>query len=108
MQDPRAVVPQSIMPAYAWIYDAKVEIGVVADKMRVLKRLGTPYTADQVAAAGDDYRAQAATVVANLAAQGKTGADPDSEIVALIGYLMRLGRNLEPARAPTQVIESGR
>ena len=37
-------------------------------------------------------------MIANLASQGKTGADPDSEIVALISYLMRLGRNLEPVK----------
>ena len=99
---------QSIMPAYPWLYDAKVEVGVVADKMRVLQRLGTPYTSDQVQAAGDDYRDQAAVTVSNLADQGKTGADPDSEIVALIAYLMRLGRNLEPAGAQSAQIQGGK
>jgi cytochrome c oxidase cbb3-type subunit I/II len=55
-----------------------------------------------------DYEAQAATVVAQLAAQGKTGADPESEIVALIAYLMRLGRNLEPASQQAAAIEGGK
>jgi cbb3-type cytochrome oxidase cytochrome c subunit len=46
-----------------------------------------------------DYDAQAARVVQNLVTQGKADAQAhaDSEIVALIAYLMRLGRNLEPA-----------
>jgi cytochrome c oxidase cbb3-type subunit I/II len=87
----------SIMPAYPWLYDAKVEKAVVADKLAVLKKLGTPYTDEQVKNAVADYDAQADRVVQNLATQGKAGADRDTEIVALIAYLMRLGRNLEPA-----------
>jgi cytochrome c oxidase cbb3-type subunit I/II len=87
----------SIMPAYPWLFDAKVEKAVVADKLAVLKKLGTPYTDEQVKNAAADYDAQADRVVQNLATQGKPGADRDSEIVALIAYLMRLGRNLEPA-----------
>jgi cytochrome c oxidase cbb3-type subunit I/II len=107
MLDPRYGAPyrlgenQSIMPAYPWLYDAKVDARVVADKMRVLRKLGTPYSDEQIAKAVESYRSQAATVVGNLATQGKAGADPESEIVALIGYLMRLGRNLEPARSQT-------
>jgi cytochrome c oxidase cbb3-type subunit I/II len=88
----------SIMPAYPWLFDAKADQAIAGDKMAVLKKLGTPYSDEQLQAAAADYKAQAATVVANLASQGKTGADPDSEIVALIAYLMRLGRNLEPVK----------
>jgi cytochrome c oxidase cbb3-type subunit I/II len=108
MQDPRAVFPASVMPAYPWLYDAQVEVAVAADKMRVLKKLGTPYTAEQLQNAVADYRVQADKVVANLAAQGKTGAGADTEIVALIAYLLRLGRNLEPANAKSAAIEGGR
>ena len=87
------------MPAYPWLYDAKVEKAVVADKLRVLKKLGTPYSDEQVKNAVADHDAQAARVVQNLVTQGKGDAQgmQDSEIVALVAYLMRLGRNLEPA-----------
>ncbi len=108
MQDPRQVVQESIMPSYPWLYDGTVEIGVTAAKMRVLRKLGTPYTDEQLRNVLEDYQTQAITVVANLATQGKTGADPDSEIVALIGYLLRLGRNLEPARSQAAVVEGGK
>jgi cytochrome c oxidase cbb3-type subunit I/II len=97
MENPRNVVPLSIMPSYPWLYADRVEPAIAADKMRVLKKLGTPYTDEQLLNALGDYEAQAATVVANLAVQGKTDADPQTEIVALVAYLMRLGRNLEPA-----------
>ncbi|MFY9342422.1 MAG: cytochrome-c oxidase, cbb3-type subunit I [Planctomycetota bacterium] len=88
----------SIMPAYPWLFDAKVDVGTVVQKMLVLRKLGTPYSDEQVLAAADDYARQAGTVVQNLATQGKPGADPEAEITALIAYLMRLGKNQEPAR----------
>jgi cytochrome c oxidase cbb3-type subunit I/II len=114
MLDPRYGQPYaldqslSIMPAYPWLYDNRADAAIAADKMRVLKKLGTPYTDEQIANAAGDYAAQAATVCANLATQGKPDADPQSEIVALIAYLMRLGRNLEPAGAQSAAIEGGR
>jgi cytochrome c oxidase cbb3-type subunit I/II len=88
----------SIMPAYPWLYDAKVAVPVVADKMKVLTKLGTPYTERDLSGVEGDYRAQASLVVQNLERDGKAGADPESEIVALIAYLIRLGKNLEPVR----------
>jgi len=108
MRDPRSIIETSIMPAYPWLFERDVEIGIVADKMRVLRKCGTPYTYEETAGAADAYREQAAVVVANLAKDYKTGADPDSEIVALIAYLMRLGRNLEPASGQAAVIEGGK
>lgn len=97
MGDPRQMTPASIMPGYPWMYDAKADVAIAADKMRVLKKLGTPYTDEGIANAAADYQSQADQIVANLATQGATGAQADTEIVALIAYLMRLGRNLEPA-----------
>ncbi|MCA8950506.1 MAG: cytochrome-c oxidase, cbb3-type subunit I [Planctomycetes bacterium] len=97
MFDPRAVSQESIMPAYPWLYDNVAESGIAADKMRVLKKLGVPYTDEQIQSAEADYRTQADQVVADLAQNGKTDAAADREIVALIAYLLRLGRNLEPA-----------
>ena len=98
----------SIMPAYPWLFDSTVAVDGVADKMRVLKKLGTPYTDEQIAKAEADYRAQADVVLANLAKKEKTGAKQDTEIVAMIAYLMRLGRNLEPANGKTAAIEGGK
>ena len=77
LNNPRDLVPESNMPAYPWLFAAKADLASVAGKMRVLKKFGTPYADEQLANSGDDYRAQAAHVVANLATQGKSGADPD-------------------------------
>ncbi|MBL8724129.1 MAG: cytochrome-c oxidase, cbb3-type subunit I [Planctomycetes bacterium] len=99
MRNPRTTSGNSIMPAYPWLFDAVTEPALAADKMRVLKKLGVPYTDLEIQNAVADYQAQAAQVVAALQAKGKTEAQPDREIVAMIAYLRRLGNNLEPAKS---------
>lgn len=42
--NPRDVVPTSIMPSYPWLFDQVLDGDVIADKMRVLRMLGVPYT----------------------------------------------------------------
>ncbi len=69
---PQDLVPDSNMPGYPWLADAEIDGALVARKMRALRRLGDPYTDEQIAAAPD--------VVA-----GKTEMD------ALIAYLQNLG-----------------
>ncbi len=49
--DPRTVVPDSIMPGYPWLAETPVDAPDVQRKMRVLRRLGHPYTDEQIAAA---------------------------------------------------------
>jgi cytochrome c oxidase cbb3-type subunit I/II len=99
MRSPRSTSPNSIMPGYPWLFDAATDPALAADKMRVLKKLGVPYTDVEIQNAVADYQAQAAKVVAALQTKGKTDAQPDREIVALIAYLRRLGNNLEPAKS---------
>ena len=49
--DPRAVVPKSIMPAYPWLAKRPADSGDIQQRMRVLRRLGHPYTDAEIAAA---------------------------------------------------------
>ncbi len=99
MRDPRTTSGNSVMPAYPWLYETSTDAALAQDKMRVLKKLGTPYTDEQIAAAPAAHQRQAEQICANLAQQGKSDARPDQEAVALIAYLMRLGRNLERAQS---------
>jgi len=108
MRDPRSTSGESIMPGYPWLFDAIAEAGIAADKMRVLKKLGVPYTDEQIGNALSDYQKQADTVVAALHTTGKSEAVADREIIAMIAYLLRLGRNLEPAKTQAASIEGGR
>ncbi len=52
MMDPRSVVPESNMPAYAWLADAPADDGTIQKKMTVLKDMaGHPYTDEEIAQA---------------------------------------------------------
>ena len=49
--DPRAFVPESNMPAYPWLDDARwLDGNDIAARMRALRTLGDPYTDDDIAA----------------------------------------------------------
>ncbi|MEQ8407830.1 MAG: cytochrome-c oxidase, cbb3-type subunit II [Gammaproteobacteria bacterium] len=73
--DPRAVVAESIMPAYPWLAEREAsEAGNITAKMRGLRRLGHPYTDEEIAAAEADLEGL-------------------KEIDTLIAYLQMLGTN---------------
>ena len=69
---PRDLVPESNMPAYAWLENAALDPTEVAPRMRALRLLGAPYSDEEIK--------QGAGAV-----QGRT------ELDALIGYLQVLG-----------------
>jgi cytochrome c oxidase cbb3-type subunit II len=72
LTNPRDVVPESNMPAYAWLAGSTVDAAGTAGKMRALRRVGVPYTDAEIDAAA-------------AAVQDKTEMD------ALIAYLQGLG-----------------
>jgi cytochrome c oxidase cbb3-type subunit 2 len=71
LMNPRDVVPESNMPGFPWLAERPVDGKVIARHMAGLKRLGDPYTDEQIAAAPADVA-------------GKT------ELDALIAYLQGL------------------
>ena len=77
--NPRDVVPESNMPAFPWLFDAKLTGEDTAAKMRALRSVGVPYTDEDIAGA-------------KAAVEGKT------EIDALIAYLQNLGLLLKQKR----------
>jgi cytochrome c oxidase cbb3-type subunit 2 len=69
---PRAVVPESNMPNYPWLATRNVDAAVVQTRMRTLRRLGDPYTDEDIAAAPQALLNQ-------------------SELDAIVAYLQGLG-----------------
>jgi cytochrome c oxidase cbb3-type subunit 2 len=57
--DPRSVVPESIMPPYAFLEKAPLDYRDIADVMRANKAVGVPYTKEEIDAAIADLEAQA-------------------------------------------------
>jgi cytochrome c oxidase cbb3-type subunit 2 len=51
MNDPRQVVPDSIMPAYPWLAETELDPEGITKKLNVLRMLGDPYTDEQIAGA---------------------------------------------------------
>jgi cytochrome c oxidase cbb3-type subunit 2 len=78
LQDPRSVVPESIMPAYPWLNrNLASDTGNIQRKMKALAMLGHPYSEQDIE-----------TAPARL--EGLT------EMQALITYLQMLGTTLSP------------
>jgi cytochrome c oxidase cbb3-type subunit 2 len=79
LDNPRAVVPESNMPAYPWLAKTVLIPQAIVPRMQALKRLGDPYTDEQIAAAPKEL-------------EGKTEQD------ALVAYLQGLGTQIKARR----------
>ena len=91
MLDPREVTPNSIMPAYPWLYGDKTDFKILKDKLALMRKLGVPYQDNEIEHAEAIARTQAKEIAAGLSSQGVPAGVEDKEIVALIAYLQRLG-----------------
>ncbi len=108
--DPRQVVPESIMPPYAFLRDRTVDMHNISEHLRALQIVGVPYTDEMISKALDDAKAQAAiagTETSGLEARyGKKVASrsfdgkPEtiSEMDALVAYLQVLGTMVDFAK----------
>jgi cytochrome c oxidase cbb3-type subunit I/II len=101
MENPRSTSPGSIMPNYPWLLSDKLDVAVIGDRMRALRKVGVPYTDQQIEAAPKSIEAQSKKIVANLATGSISNAPPDREIVAVIAYLQRLGTDIKAAPSAT-------
>ena len=106
LTDPRLISPGSIMPAYAFLEHAPVDYDATPHKLAAMKTLGVPYSDAEVRAASSDAKAQAAEVRAELE---KAGARPaaDTEMLALIAYLQRLGKPATPVDGRKPIAHTG-
>ena len=105
LSDPRSVVPESIMPPYAFLAEHDLDIPNIAEHLKTLKVVGVPYTQDDIDSAAADMKAQAdpdADATALLArypkaATGDFDGDPKrlTEMDALVAYLQVLGKMVD-------------
>ena len=108
MRDPRAISPGSNMPSYEHLTTASVDYASTADKMRALRTAGVPYRPEQIQTAEQDASAAAQAIVQDLEKEGVKGARADSELVALIAYLQRLGKKQSDADAAKTKVADAR
>lgn len=79
LYNPRDVVPESVMPAYPWLFENTLDGKSTPAKMRTLRQLGVPYNDEDIATATEDVRGT-------------------QEITALVAYLQQLGTVFEGTR----------
>jgi len=101
LADPRSVVPESIMPGYAFLGRASLDYGNIGANLQANANVGVPYTPEMIEAAQADLLAQATpdadtTDVAvryPKAVFGDFDGDPQhvTEMDALVAYLQMLG-----------------
>ena len=100
MIEPQSVVPESVMPQYAFLMDARIRPEHIAEVLETNRMVGVPYTDEMIEAAAADFLAQAdpdrdtdgllerypGAAVANFDGQPQL-----TEMDALIAYLQVLG-----------------
>ena len=113
--DPRSVVPESIMPGYAFLAKRELKAGDMTAHLKAQRRVGVPYTDGDIEKANADLVAQAdpdADAADLLKRYPKTQArdfdgDPSkiTEMDALVAYLQMLGTLVDLQSAAPQEME---
>lgn len=97
LENPRSMSPGSIMPPYPWLLTNKLNISYTAAKIRALQKIGVPYPEGYDEQSVNDLIRQAQQIAADLQNAG-VPAEPDTEIIAMIAYLQRLGTDIKADR----------
>jgi len=109
LNNPRAVVPESVMPGYPFLAKRPLDYGDIADRMTVLREEGVPYTDEMIKNAKADLERQVDSNAEGLKdflarypkAQVRQFDDNPSyisELDALIAYLQMLGTLVDFAK----------
>jgi len=70
--NPRYVASASIMPAFPWLLSNKLDISNIQDKMKTLKKVGVPYTDDDISNALESIKSQREEIYKLLMADGSS------------------------------------
>jgi len=109
---PKDVSQGSLMPAYPWMNENDLDLSYIEKKVRAMQTLGVPYPEGFDMEAREKAEMQAEVIAADIAQslhdnlpteELKNAFDIDKktkelktkEIIALIAYLQRLGRDIE-------------
>ncbi|MBK9109776.1 MAG: cytochrome-c oxidase, cbb3-type subunit I [Saprospiraceae bacterium] len=93
MLDPTSISPGSNMPRYPWLFENNLDISTTPSKIHAMRKMGVPYSSKLEATANDILKTQADQITASLK-KDKIEISSDKEIIALISYLQRLGKDV--------------
>lgn len=92
---PQEMNPTSIMPPYPWFFSNEVNLKEIPAKIKIMQTLGVPYPKGYENVALADFNKQADEIVSELKTSG-VEVKPTKEVVALIAYLHKLGKDIAP------------
>lgn len=109
--DPQSTSTGSIMPPYYWLATQALNTTSTQDKINAMRKLGVPYPAGYENMALADLQKQADEIAKSLNKSGIQGEVDDNnnivtplnktEIVAIIAYLQRMGKDVSPEAGQT-------
>jgi cytochrome c oxidase cbb3-type subunit 2 len=110
---PQSLVPESLMPRYAFLAQTPLRTDDIEQRMRVNRMIGVPYTDDDLANAKADLlaqanpRASAATLLARYPKANTVPGAPSgpTEMDALVAYLQVLGTMVDFADTSTEKLQ---
>ncbi len=94
MLDPQSMAPGSIMPSYPFLFDKDIDKASTNSKIHAMRKMGVPYPNGYESIAVADLEKQAKQIATGLK-ENKIEISEDKEIVALIAYLQRLGKDIK-------------
>lgn len=103
MYEPSSMSPGSIMPRYSWMLDNLLDTSSTAAKIRAMQKMGVPYPEGYDKIANRELMKQADAIAANLKKE-KIETLSNTEIVAMIAYLQRVGTDIKAE--PKKVAEN--
>ena len=99
LNEPGAVVQNSIMPRYSHLHATALDFDGIQAKIDAMAMLGVPY-GEALTSASAMARAQASTMAEGIRAGGGPEGLGDREVIALVAYMQRLGRDIRTPAAP--------
>jgi len=94
MLEPTSMAPGSIMPTYPSLFKNTIDKASTNSKIHAMRNLGVPYPKGYESIANDDLEKQAKKIADGLK-ENKIEVMSDKEIIALIAYLQRLGKDIK-------------
>lgn len=94
MLEPTSMSPGSVMPKYPWLFRRDIDLSSTNSKIYAMRKLGVPYENGYEAKANQDLKEQADKIAEGLKAD-KIKISSNKEIIALIAYLQRMGKDIK-------------
>jgi cytochrome c oxidase cbb3-type subunit I/II len=98
LENPRSTSIGSVMPSYPHLLSDDIPWEVIQPRVNVMAMLDVPYDAEALAHADSLAMQQADAVAKTLVAAGGPRGMATKEVIALIAYLQRLGRDIQLAQ----------